>query len=280
MSKKFLVPFTIALLLALTAGVWGYSDVAAQAGIPRPRPRRLPGVLGQVTAIEADQFTIQTRAGQERTFRFDETTRFTNPDRQDLSAEDLQTGGWVAVAVVRSGSAPRLARLVIILPEDFDPENWAGVRGKLTGVDVPGNSFTLENKDGQPITVKVDASTKYRGQVTGLAELQVGMLAQAVTEKQPNGDLLAIAVRAGFPADRRFLGKVTAVDADSFTIQTRQAEALTFRVTSETRFLSRRSLVGSLEELKAGMAVAVGAKDLGNGQYQALRVLVAPRLMK
>ena len=78
MSKKFLVPFTIALLLALTAGVWGYSDVAAQAGIPRPRPRRLPGVLGQVTAIEADQFTIQTRAGQERTFRFDETTRFTN----------------------------------------------------------------------------------------------------------------------------------------------------------------------------------------------------------
>jgi hypothetical protein len=75
---------------------------------------------------------------------------------------------------------------------------------------------------------------------------------------------------------------VTGVDVpgNSFTIQTRRGESLTFQVTAETRFRSRRGVVTSLEELKAGMAVAVGAKDLGNSQYQALRVLVAPGLAK
>jgi hypothetical protein len=126
MSKKLLLPVVIALLLALAVGVWGYSAVAAQEGVPRPPLRRLPGVLGQVTAIEADQFTIQTRAGRERTFRFAETTRFTDPERQELSAQDLQTGGWVAVAVARRSGMPPLARLVVILPEDFDPKNWVG----------------------------------------------------------------------------------------------------------------------------------------------------------
>ncbi len=148
-------------------------------------------------------------------------------------------------------------------PADFDPENYAGVCGCVTGVDLPGSAFTLEDKDGQATTVNVNPDTTYRGQVTGLADLQVGMLAQAITEKQANGDLLAQSVRAGTPADQRFLGKVTAVDADSFTIQTRKGETLTFAVAPETVFLSRKGLVDSLDDLKAGMPVAVGANDLG-----------------
>jgi hypothetical protein len=280
MFKKLILPISLALLLALAAGAWGYSDAAAQSGVQRPRLRRLPGVLGQVTAIGGDQFTIQTRSGQERTLSFDETTRFTNAERQELSAEDLQTGGWLAVRVAPRSGEPRLARLVVILPDDFDPENWAGVRGKVTGVDIPGNTFSLENKEGQATTVKVDENTKYRGQVANLNDLQVGMLAQAVTEKQADGDLLARAVRAGVSPDQRFLGKVTAVGADSFTIQSRRGETLTFQVTEETIFRSRRGVVTGLEELKAGMAVAVGARDLGNSQYQALRVLLAPGLKK
>ena len=280
MSKKFILPVVLALLLTLSVGAWGYSNAAAQADLPQARLHRLPGVLGRVTAIKADRFTIQTRAGQERTFRFAENTRFTNTERLALPAGDLQTGGWVAVAVARRSGEPPLARLVIILPEDFNPENWAVVRGKVTGVDVPGSSFTLENKGGRVTTVKVNTSTKYRGQVTGLGELQVGMLARAVAEKQSNGDLLARAIRAGTLPDQRFLGTVTGLNAQSFTIQTRQGELLTIQVTAETRFLSRRGIVGGLEKLKVGMTVAVGAKDLGNSQYQALRVMAAPGLTK
>jgi hypothetical protein len=165
----------------------------------------LPGALGQVTAIGADQFTLQTRAGQERTFRFDESTRFTNPEKQELSAADLQTGAWVRVVVARRGGQPRLARAVVILPPDFDPQAYA---------------------------------------------------------------------------DRRFLGKITGVEAASFTLQTRTGETLTFQVTAETVFHSRKGTVDSLDDLKAGLPVAVGAKDLGDGRYQALHVLAAPGLTK
>jgi hypothetical protein len=244
------------------------------------RLRRLPGALGQVAAVQADQFTLQTQAGQERTLCFDESTRFTNPEKQELSAADLQTGAWVRVVVARRLGQPRLARAVVILPPDFDPQDYAGLRGRVTGVDVTGSAFTLEDKDGQAIPLKVDADTLYRGRATALPDLQAGMLARAVTEKQANGDLLAKAVRAGLPADQRFLGKVTAVDAASFTLQTRKGETLTFQVTAETVFHSRNSLVNSLDDLKAGMPVAVGATDLGDGRYQALRVLAAPGLTK
>ena len=278
MSKKIWIPIAAILLVALAVGAWLYTDAAAQAQAPLARLRRPPGALGQVTAIATDQFTIHTRAGQERTFRFDQSTRFTGSNKQELSSEDLQSGGWVRVVVARRGGKPGLARLVVILPAGFDPENYAGVRGCVTGVDLPGSAFTLENKDGQATTVEVNPDTTYRGQVTGLADLQVGMLAQAITEKQANGDLLAKSVRAGTSADQRFLGKVTAVDADSFTIQTRKGETLTFAVAPETVFLSRKGLVDSLDDLKAGMPVAVGANDLGNGQYQAVRVLAAPKL--
>lgn len=278
MSRKIWFPIIAALLLALGAGVWLYADAAAQERAPLGRRRALPGALGQVTAVAAQEFTIHTKAGQQRAFRIDDATRFVDPQKQQLSPQDLQTGGWVAVLVARNTGKPPLARLVVILPQDFDPANWSGMRGRLTAVDVSGSAFTLENKDGQATIVKVDANTKYRGQVTALADLQVGMLAQAAAEVQDNGDLLAVTVRAGFPSGRRFLGKVTAVADQSFTIQTRQGETITFQVTPETRFRSRKGVVANLDDLKEGMPVAVGAEHLGDGQYQALTVLAAPKL--
>ena len=49
----------------------------------------------------------------------------------------------------------------------------------------------------------------------------------------------------------------------------------TFQTTADTRIRSRE--VHSLADLKTGMVVLVGAKDLGNGSYQAQVVQVLPR---
>jgi preprotein translocase subunit YajC len=365
MSKKVWIPIFAALLFALAAGVWMYTSAAAQGRFPPTERRKLPGALGRVTAVAADQFTIQTRTGQERTFRIDENTRFVDPQKQELSPEDLQTGAWVIVIAARPKGDTPLARAVVILPEDFDPENWGRVRGRVVQVDVAGNAFSVEGKDGQTTTVKVDANTQYRGQVSNLADLQVGMLAQAVTEEQASGDLLARTVRAGYPLvrhagevvsvdptagqfvlktarqgealtitvdaetkfrskdetvqgledlqpgmvvvvsaekrgedvllarlvgagdkedlprfDQRFLGRVTAIEDQSFSVKTRRGETITFQVTEETRFRSRGGVVDGLEDLKQGMPVVVGAKDLGGGQYQALMVLAGPGRIK
>ena len=71
MSRKIWIPVSAILLVVLAAGAWVYADAAAQGRIPVGRQRKLPGALGQVTTVDADQFTLQTKAGLERTFRID-----------------------------------------------------------------------------------------------------------------------------------------------------------------------------------------------------------------
>src|SRR5512133_2526470 len=95
----------MALILALLAGFMVFPTRAlAQGGNPGGSPDPLPGLpgrarplLGQVTRVSADQFTLTTRDGAERSFRFDSTTRFIDRDRQPLSSADLKTNVWAAV---------------------------------------------------------------------------------------------------------------------------------------------------------------------------------------
>ena len=82
--------------------------------------------------------------------------------------------------------------------------------------------------------------------------------------------------RATLPqADLWIGGKVVSLDKNAFTIENREGKQYTFQTTADTRIRSRE--VHSLADLKTGMLVLVGAKDLGNGSYQAQVVQVLPR---
>ncbi len=367
MSKKLLIPMIAVLVVALLAGVWLTGDALAQGENPQGRLRRARPALGQVTAVGENQFTVQTRNGESRTFLIDENTRIRSKDAKDLSFSDLQVGRWVGVVAPKDSGEQPIARLVVLLPEDFDPEQMQGVRGRVTEIDIAAQAFTLEKRQGEAVTLKVDENTRFTGEVTDLAGLEDGMLAGAVTREQENGDLLATLVRAGNPQDRRqnrqagevtsvdesagqftlrtlrndkettfavdentrfrskdgkveslkdlktgmvalvvarpaedgktpvaalvaagdrsdlpkfdkrFAGKVTAVGDQSFTIQTRDGQQITFQVTGDTKFRSKGGQVKGLEDLQAGMITLVGAKELGNGEYQA-QVVAAGKL--
>lgn len=366
MSKKILIPMIAVLVVTLLAGVWAIGDAQAQGDGPLARLRRARPAFGQVTALGDNQFTIQTKAGETKTFQVDDKTRFRSKDTQDLSFADLQVGRWVAVVAPRDVEQP-VARFVALMPEDFDPEQMQGVRGRVTEIDVAAQAFTLENREGEAVTLKVDENTRFKGEVAELAELQEGMVAGAATSEQENGDLLATLVRAGNPQDRRqnrqagevvsvdetagqftlrtlrkgeettfatdentrfrskdgkvtslkdlkpgmvaivairpaaegemplaalvaagdkddlpkfdkrFAGKVISVDDKSFTIQTRDGKQITFQVTGDTLFRSKGGQVKSLQDLQEGMITLVGAKELGNGEYQA-QVVAAGKL--
>jgi hypothetical protein len=368
MSKKILIPIVAVVLVTLLAGAWVSTDALAQgkgqgllARLDRPR-----AVIGQVMAVSEGQFTIQTKAGVEVTFRVDANTRVRSRDQANLAYEDIRVGLWVGVVAERNtalaGNEKPLARVVILLPEDVDPSNLSTVRGRMVSVDLSGNRFTVEDRQGQKITLSVDADTAYRGEVTNLAGLKEGMAVIVITEKLENGDLLARGVRAGYlplrvfgeisavntakdeftltvsrnseevtfevdphtlfrsqegtlknlndlkpgmvatvvaksqagetylatlvtagnrenlpQVDKRIVGRITEIGIDSITVRGRDSKVYTFQITSETRFRSRGNLVTSLADLRQGMVVAVGVKDLGNGQYQAQVILVIPR---
>jgi hypothetical protein len=359
MSKKIYIPILLAVVAAGAIGLLVVNSAFAKEGGILNRFKRANGVLGRVSAIKTNEFTVTRRDGSEMSFLVTDETKFLDRDRNELTSDDIVVGGWVLVAAPGKSGDKLTARVVVILPEDFDPENMAGYRGTIAGVNISANEFTLKTKNEQEVTIAVDENTNYKGEAADLADLETGMGAGVTAEKQSDGSLLAQGVRSSYPLARkigqvtaidqaagtftlkgrdgiettfvvnaetrfrskngkvnsladltegmvgavvavndpafsnplakmvvaadkqdlpkvnvRFAGKVTAVDSKSFTIQTRNGKTITFQVTSDTRFRSRDGSVKSLADLKEGMIVGVGAKDLGNDEYQA-QVVVA-----
>lgn len=283
MSKKMWLSILSALMIAAVGAAWWPVSAQAQGGEQLGRRSRPRQAVGQVTAVSADAISLQTLKGDEVTFRIDADTRVRNLDNSETSLDDVQVDDWVRVAPVRGepkGSAENqpLARVIVLLPEDFDPANAKAGRGKVTAVDVAGNSFTLETRRGESLVVRVNDATVYKGEVSALADIEVGMTAGLAGAKQANGELLASVVRAGYPRVRR-MGEVSAVDpaAGQFTLKLRRdGTEITVAVDDNTRFRSKDDVVDALEDLQPGMKVIIQGKEQPGGITLARVVLVQP----
>jgi hypothetical protein len=295
MFKKILVPLIFALVAALAIGGVAY---AASQPEKTPVPVRVthasllqgpiaadkdaaadPGRrrgLGQITALGDGQFTVQLKSGEEKVIRVGENTRYFKGDGSAGSFTDLQVGLWVIGRVAPSAEGP-LARVVILMPAGFDP-NLKLIRhaGEITTVDPAAGAFGLKTRQGENLTFQTDGSTQYFGQVESLADLQPGMLAVVAAKQLEDGSYLAVRVTAHEKpqVDVKKAGRVTAMDASSFTIRARDGNTYTFQVTPETRFRSRGVQVKGLKDLRLGMGVAVAAQEMDEGQLKALVVIV------
>lgn len=290
MSKKVVVVVSLALLAALAAGFWFAAPALAEENaLPgkwgqwlRLRQLRQHSVVGQITALGENEFTILTVKEETLVFKVDENTRYRQRDQQPASEatlgfEDLQVGQWVAVAApnarARAEEAERTARLVIVLPEDFNPDDFAGAMGEVKSVDTAAGKFSLATRSGETITVQIAEDTRFLGEFTGLSDVQVGMKVAVRGAKQEDGSLTARLVIGRLPI-KRVGGTVIKVQAQSFTIETRLGEQLTFQVTEKTHFRSRGGEVNELADLKETMRVMVIANQLPDESYQALQVIV------
>ncbi len=265
MSKKIFIPISVALLVAIVAGLWVSTEAFAQEGGFLGRLRRARPVLGQVTAISSDQFTIEKRDGKELSFRVDDNTRFTDKDKAALSFDDLEIGLWVAVAAPRADQDEPVARLVALLPDNLDPSQMTGYRGSIISVNSSGNQFTVQTQQGEKTTFKVDSSTIYKGEATAFSGLKEGMSVRVAAKELEDGVLLAQIVRTGFPIDR-YVGEIVTVDqaANTFTLRTiRSKEELTFKVDEYTQFRSKDQSLQNLEDLGPGMVGVVVSRDQG-----------------
>ena len=184
MSKKIYIPIAITLLVALFAGLWVSADALAQGSGPVPRLRGARRMMGQVTATATDQFSIKTIKGEERSFQVDDETRFFDKDKQELSFDDLQVDRWIIVAKAQKEGDQVIARLVVILAEDFDPSQFSLSAGSLTSIDVAGSQFSLKTRQGEEITFLANEETHFKGAVAGLGDLQSGMQARVLAGRR------------------------------------------------------------------------------------------------
>ena len=145
--------------------------------------------------------------------------------------------------------------------------------GRITGVNVSESSFTLHTRSGEDLIFQVNENTHYRGAVEGLSDLQEGMVAAVGAIEQDDGTLLAVVLMARFPLVKH-AGTVTSVDvsANTFGLNTRSGDDLTFSVDENTRFRSRDGSVQGLEDLQLDMVALVSAKKEANGSFKAVVV--------
>ena len=276
MGRKGL--WTILAVLALA--MMSVRTALAAPAINEQRPNRAGmRVYGQVTAIGDGQFTLLLSDGREVTVRVDEQTRFRQAGGGEATFGDLTVGRWVAgVGRPTDQEGVFLARVVVLLPEDFDPSQRLGARaaGRVVRVDAEGGTFVLDTRQGE-VTVAVNEATRFRG-IASLGDLQPGMFAAAAGEKQDDGTLLArvVGAREGKRQVQRFAGEVTAVDtgAGAFALRTRSGETVNFSVTEKTRYQGK---IQGLGDLQPGMAAVVGATRGDNGRWTALFVAAGPR---
>jgi len=277
MFKKILVPLILALVAALAI-----AGVAYAAGQPEKAPSPAAQLaakdgntaqarhrgLGPITALGDGQFTVQLKSGEEKVIRVDKNTRYYKADGSAGSFADLQVGRWVAGRVVTTENG-LLAMAVAVRP------NLIRHAGEITTVDPAASTFGLKARQGESLTFQADENTQYFGQVESLADLQPGMLAVVGAKQLEDGSYLAVRVTAGEKpqVDMKKAGRVTAIDASSFTIRGRDGNPYTFQVTPETRFRSRGGQVKGLKDLRLGMGVGVAAQETEGGQLNALVVV-------
>jgi hypothetical protein len=242
---------------------------------------------GSITAVGESSLTLKTRDGSSVTVKTDGDTRVFVAGKPG-ALSDLETG-WLAFVVKGSDGVADYVRAASkavveqgIKQRQAQMHAWQAnhhfAAGKITAVGT--DSLTLTGRDGTPVTVKVDASTKvFAGhKQVALSSLKTGWFAFA----GEGSDDVADVIRAASPdalrhdwgrhdhhdgrhhdlhGDHVAAGKITAVGDGTLTLAGRDGKAETVKVDGHTQVFAGHERA-QLSDLKTGwFAFAVEGKN-------------------
>ena len=273
--------FSKAVLLAL--GVSLAFQGVAYAGAERSEDEFR--AAGEITSVEtgASAFTLHTRAGEDLRIFVDDATRYVSREGEIDGLEDLAPGMYALVQGTQKGENGKMTASLVAVGKPEDARDRVRAAGKVTAVDLAQSQFSIQTREGESLTFQVGDRTEFRskdGSVNSLEDLKAEMPVLVIALKQDDSTLMALLVVVGSgegrPELKRFAGTIMGVDsgAGTFTLKTREGEELSFQTNEETRYHSRDGSVQGLEDLQAGMAALVGAKENEDGSLLALAVAV------
>lgn len=161
------------------------------------------------------------------------------------------------------------------------PQEKVRIVGEIKDVDISSVSFILNTRRDQDIRILVTDLTDFRSRgdwIDGLEDLEVGMKALVIGERQAENTIEALTIAARNPKDlpdiSRSFGEIASInpEEEAFTLETRKGELLPFIVNERTRFRSREGNVEELSDLEPGIPAAVVA--VGREGNQALALVV------
>jgi hypothetical protein len=282
MTKKIAMPILVVLILCsvFPGAVLAQNEttISAFSGIRRS--------IGMITSLGTDQITIKNRLGNEIVLAVDARTRYLGEGGSAIGFGDLAEGRWILAAGRLAGgsslSRNRLARLVILLPENYDPSQRYPVKanGLVTGVDPANNSFTMVDRDGETLTFAASDETSYYGLAGSLSALQQNMRVSVAALEVSGSEPLAMYVYSRYDLDAH-VGKITAIDSanNQFSLDTPRRGTLKITVNSDTRYQGRNGTITGLADLQVGMYAGVLVRNTGQ-TLLAVTVVAGPQLAR
>jgi hypothetical protein len=270
LRKQGLLIIAVVTALVMGTGVGYAADEQPPAGLR---------AAGKITGIDlgGSTFTMETLRKGELTVVVTGTTEFRSPGGEVQGLEDLETGMPVVVGGQLNSDGDLLANVVGVARPGALASRFRA-RGEITNVAPSDGVFTLRTRADEELEIHVSEQTRFLsrdGDIQGIEDLEVGMLAQVQGVKGPAVQLNALRVAAGSPEDRpgiRAMGQISAIGDDSFTLETRQGRSITFEVDESTKYRSRDGRVTSFDDLEVGMKAAVAGDQIAGGAYKAVVV--------
>lgn len=143
------------------------------------RGRGFHGTMGEITAVNADGFTIKTMQGNSATVKVTGETKYMR-DQQPIKMSDLKVGDTIGVAGSPDANDPTTWNANFVVDRTAQAKEFKENLGKTLIVgevkSVEGTNLTILRPDGVTQTISVDENTsfhKMRESVT-LADIKPG----------------------------------------------------------------------------------------------------------
>ena len=167
------------ILLSLSICTWAQTPPDGQAP-NQQEGRRRPGVMGTITAINADSLTVKTRDGQTAQVNLSDKTQFSK-DRQPAKLADFKVGDEIFVRGQAAGENTWQADMIGARTGGGGGGGFgAGALGKsfIAGEvkSINGTQLVIARPDGVSQTITVDETTSFQkqGESITLADIKPG----------------------------------------------------------------------------------------------------------
>jgi len=271
MKKKLTLSLLLTVILSLVLTTVGYArdnQIVSNKWLK-------PNYLAQIVSIDDNEFTVKKINGEELQIKVDDQTRYWVIGQGKGAFEDLEIGRWVTGFWPGKDGDEVTTRLVILLPEDFDPENLPERRvgGLVQEVNSVDKTITIETRDKETLTLQVTGDTHFIGKNNTLGDVKECMVVLAGV-KGENQPFEAVFLSTQYLV-KRIVGTLSEVntDGDTITIETNQEDEITFSLDENTKFISRGDEIKNLEDLKVGMLIVISTK--AGDQNDQLAVSIA-----
>ncbi len=231
---------------------------------------------GEIVDIDAnlETITVLRKSGEEVVVKVDDHTIFFG---QAANLAELAIGWDTRIAARELEDGSSLAKVVVAREYQRRIRNV----GQVTTIDDQAGSIQIVTRKGEEARIFVDEQTIFHtrdGKIGSILDIKLDAVVVLVTRSLGKGDYLAthifISQRDDLPQfEVKKAGCFVRVEDDSFIIETRNGELITFYIDKDTNYRSRGIKFKNLEDLEPGIILLVGGYTGEMGENVAKLVI-------